>query len=510
MNSRASHRFVPGALAALALGFSAPSYAAPPITETSSSAPETPSAATEAPATTNQNPPASDNIEPTRAADPVSTEESSPAPPEAPPVPDIDTTMFDAVLQGAAQDLGLAVHQLLPAQVLKNSDYLAWETQLARPAVGKVTLGALLVPQDERWQLRLVALNDKGFYYHTTASFDGSNAEVTTVRSLTQLTKQFTPPRAQPTARATGTLISESDSSEGKATLAAAGALFGGYLGFAVENVGGSADAALIYPLVALGSGVGMATALVAAEEWPVSRPRAWYISGGGFWLTAAAVLIAHEQDLAHPTDRYPFGLIGTAVGIGVASVVSSYREVREPQALLSNEGGAFGTLAGGLIQRLADPSSTELPALGMGIGGAVGWMAAGLIGPFGLPDLSSSRVLFAGLGGSVGALTGAAIASPAVVNSDRREPKKEGVLFASALGGLVLGSVVGYWFGEGDPPPTEIDAEVGTGRRQSRPLHANVPLIKPALSTTPEVRGASPYAVHLPSTTNLTLSGTW
>ncbi len=216
--------------------------------------------------------------------------------------------------------------------------------------------------------------------------------------------------------------------------------------------MGGSADAALIYPLVALGSGVGMATALVAAEEWPVSRPRAWYISGGGFWLTSAAVLIANEQDLAHPTDRYPYGLIGTAVGIGVASAVSSFREITEPQALLSNESGAFGTLAGGLIQRLAAPSSAELPALGMGIGGAAGWLTAGLIGPFALTELSSSRVLFAGLGGSIGALTGAAIASPIVVNSDRREPKKEGVLFASALGGLVLGSIVGYWFSDSDP----------------------------------------------------------
>lgn len=420
----------------------------------------------------------------------------------------VDTALVDSSLKGAAEDLALSIHQLAPALLFEGRDYLAWEKRLKRPPPGKITLGALLIPLDAEWQLRLVALDDKGFHYNTNTKVDATTLEVTVVRSLSQLAKQFSPARSQPSRKAPGSIVALEDPSEGKATLAAAGALFGGYMGFAIENVGGSADAALVYPLVALGSGVGMATALIAAEEWPVSRPRAWYISGGGFWLTAAAVLIADDQDLAHATDRYPYGLIGTALGIGIASAVSSYKEVTEPQALLSNEGGAFGTLAGGLIQRLAAPNNAAMPSLGMGIGSAAGWLAAGLIGPFTLSELSSSRVLFAGLGGSVGALTGAAVASPAVVNADRREPKKEGVLFASALGGLVLGSVVGYWFGESEP---DSDTSKGGPRRgASAPSKALARRLTPSLSTTPEVLGDSPYTPGLPSSTTLTLNGTW
>lgn len=422
----------------------------------------------------------------------------------------IDLDLVDATLRGAALDLGLVVHQLVKAQVLTTEDYLTWEQQLPRPDSDKITLGALLIQHTSELHLRLVALNDEGFMFNVTTPVDASNLEVATVRALTQLSKQFTPAREHPPTQHTGAIVPLEDPSQGKATLAAAGALFGGYLGFAIENVGGSADAALVYPLVALGAGVGVATALVAAEEWPVSRPRAWYIAGGGFWLTGAAVLVAYEQDLAHASDRYPYGLIGTAVGIGVASAVSSYREVSEPQALLSHEGGAFGTLAGGLIDRLVNPDDARLPALGMGVGGSVGWLTASLIGPFLLPELSSSRVLFAGLGGSLGALAGAAVASPALVNADRREPKKEGILFASALGGLVLGSVVGYWFGESDPPTTHSGTNAPAMRTPHTSSTSPIQRLTPSLSTTVELMPSSPYALRLPNSTNLTLSGTW
>jgi hypothetical protein len=416
-----------------------------------------------------------------------------------------DTLLVDETLRGAAEDLDLTVHQMLPTHVFRQGDYLIWENSLQLPPAGTITLAALLLEHPAGWQLRLVARNEDGFVTNITTPIDKDNVEVTTVRSLAQLVKRLETKVPNLPEKTAGALISAKDSSEGKATLAATGALFGGYLGFAIENVGGSADSALVYPLVALGSGVGMATALVAAEEWPVSRPRAWYIAGGGFWLTSSAVFIANEQALAHPTDRYPYGLIGTAIGLGVSSVVSSYREVTEPQALLSNEGGAFGTLAGGLIHRLAAPDSSDLPALGMGIGGALGWLTAGLIGPFALPNVSSSRVLFAGLGGSVGALTGAAVASPAVVNSDRREPKKEGVLFASALGGLVLGSVVGYWFGDSDQPPSRHTS--GSNNRTTASL---IRRFSPGLGSTPASAASSPYGLRLPGSTNLTLSGAW
>lgn len=428
----------------------------------------------------------------------------------APDVSRIDLGLLDTTLRGAALDLGLVVHQLVPAQVLTTDDYLTWERRLPLPESNEITLGALLIQRDAQWQLRLVALNDEGFLFNTTTPVDASNLEVTTVRALTQLSSQFAPSHEHPPAEDTGAVVPLEDPSQGKATLAAAGALFGGYLGFAIENVGGSADAALVYPLVALGSGVGVATALVAAEEWPVSRPRAWYIAGGGFWLTGAAVLLAYEQDLAHPSDRYPYGLIGTVLGIGVASAVSSYREVSEPQALLSHEGGAFGTLAGGLIERLVKANDATLPALGMGVGGSVGWLTAGLLGPFLLPDLSSSRVLFAGLGGSLGALAGAAVASPALVNAAGREPKKEGILFASALGGLVLGSVVGYWFGESDSPATHSRAKGHSKHAPNTPAASPLHRLTPGLSTTAEPLPASPYALRLPGSTNLTLSGTW
>ena len=75
--------------------------------------------------------------------------------------------------------------------------------------------------------------------------------------------------------------------SPGRAVLAANAALFGAFMAFSVQRASGSEDPRLLYPLLTLGMGVGLGSALLAAEEWNVTTGDAWTIAGGAWWGAA-------------------------------------------------------------------------------------------------------------------------------------------------------------------------------------------------------------------------------
>src|SRR5690606_14868175 len=109
------------------------------------------------------------------------------------------------------------------------------------------------------------------------------------------------------------------------------------------------------------------------ADEWDVTRADAWYVSATSTWLTAGAILVANDLDLRHATDRYSYGLVGTAAGLGVSGIVTSQREVTDAESLFAHSGGLLGVVMGGLTQRLLEPTSSEMPGLGMGLGATAG-----------------------------------------------------------------------------------------------------------------------------------------
>ncbi len=412
---------------------------------------------------------------------------------QSPTVSPVTSAELETLLLDAATDLGMVL-ETRPTVILDPpaGETLRWEDKLAAPSPGHVALGAALESKDQRWYVRVVLVKEDGTRHSVRTELEEANYEVQTIRALALLADV---PAEPVTVASTGEspATANRDVSHGRATLATTGAVLGGYFGFALENAGGDVDTRLVYPLVALGSGVGLASALIIAEEWPMDRPSAWYISGGALWLTLSGVLVAGEQDLKHPTDRYPYGLIGTAAGLGISSFMVSQRDISEAEAVFSQSGALFGTIAGGLAQQLIEPGDGKFPKLGVGIGAGGGWLLASLGTARLMPGLTSSRVLFADLGGFLGTLVGAAAASPTVVTQGQPKTEDSRVFFGASLAGLAIGSVVGYWLGghaEGE------DADL-----MAISVHADV---------LPSKIPTTPFEAVLPTATALTLHSRW
>lgn len=422
-------------------------------------------------------------------ADAPSVAEPQVLPPPSAPSPPFEPEALAALLADAATDLGL-VPERPPVVVVSVDDCTVVEE--AQPAPGKVIIRGWLGHKGEHWWLRVSVTKDDATTHTSRVGLDDENYEVQAIRALALTVKSSPEQKAAKERQQVSPAATSVDTSQGKATLATHGAALGGYFGFALESAGGDVDTRLVYPLVALGAGVGLATALIVAEEWPVDRASAWYISGGGTWLTLAGVMVASELSLEHPTDRYPYGLIGTAVGLGVSTLVVSQRDVSEAEAVFSHSGAIFGALMGGFAQELIDPVTGRFPKLGVGIGTTGGWLLASLGTARVLPGITATRVLFADLGGFLGTLVGAAAASPAVVNQGEPRRAERRAFVGASLGGLVLGSVVGYWLGG------SVD-EVS----ESLPVSLRATTLGPTLASTPFEQG-------LPAATAFTLFRKW
>lgn len=425
------------------------------------------------------------------AAPPVSPAQN------APPDQRIATHELDRVLSEAANDLGLEVQRVSPTTFGDELDYTAWEVGLGTPAPGHVNMGTILERSQGQWFARIVLAFPDGTFRSVRTTVTEANYEVPLIKALRQLTPRAAAPQSAAVSPAALPHANSERHSEGRPILAANGALLGGYVGFTLENAGGVAETRLVYPLIALGAGVGLAASLIVADEWDVTRADAWYVSAASTWLTAGAILVANDLDLRHATDRYSYGLIGTAAGLGVSGIVISQREVTDAESLFAHSGGLLGVVMGGLTQRLLEPTSSEMPGLGMGLGATAGVLIAGVGGAALLPDLSSSRVLFADLGALLGGLAGAAVATPALVGKQPPDARDERIFVGSALAGLTLGAVLGYWLG----PDTDVDAA----------SHGPPPVglhIAPGGARTP-TPGYS-LEPELPTATTIRLHGQW
>ena len=237
-------------------------------------------------------------------------------------------------------------------------------------------------------------------------------------------------------------LDSEAPRSQGRAVLALNSAVIGGYVGFSLQHASGSDDARLTYPLVALGTGIGLGASMLVADEWDITLGDAWFLSAGAWWPIASGVLLAksyHVQD----EDRYVYGLVAASAGVTLSAAALSFKPMSEGGAVLAHSGGAAGTLIGGLTE-MAYRGSTQLtPERGIGYGAGIGVLAAGVLAT--QVKVTSSRMLLIDLAASLGALTGAAAASPLLLVKEKESAARNRLWLASIATGTVIGGGIGW-----------------------------------------------------------------
>jgi hypothetical protein len=241
--------------------------------------------------------------------------------------------------------------------------------------------------------------------------------------------------------------VAEPARSPGRAVLALNSAAFGGYVGFSIQGSSDTNDPRLTYPLIALGTGVGLGGSMIIADEWDVGLGDAWYLSAGAWWPTAAGFLLADGYDVERGDDRHLYGLLGATAGITLATVSLTFKGMSEGGALLAHSGGAFGMLLGGLAELAIEEDDTDVqtPTRGMGYGTGAGVIVAGALAT--QVSVTPSRVLLIDLGASLGALTAAAAASPLLlVDEETSEEGRSRAWFVSVAAGTLIGGGLGWW----------------------------------------------------------------
>lgn len=231
--------------------------------------------------------------------------------------------------------------------------------------------------------------------------------------------------------------------SSGRAVLALNAAVFGGYVGYSIQAASGSADERLVYPLVALGTGVGLGASMLVADEWDVSVGGAWFLSGGLWWPTSAGLLLSAYYDVPKE-DRYVYGVVSGTSGVALAVAAMSLSRITEGDAALAHSGGVLGMGLGGLTQLFVQGTTAETPIGGMGYGAALGTLGAGVLAT--QLDVRASRVLLIDLGATLGALTGAAAASPLLLVDEEESKPRTRLWLGSIFAGSLLGAGIGWW----------------------------------------------------------------
>lgn len=270
---------------------------------------------------------------------------------------------------------------------------------------------------------------------------------------------RFAPPAAPP--------------SSGSAVLALHGAILGGYVGLTIEKASGSSDARLVYPLMALGTGLGLGASLLVADEWDITSGDAWFLAAGMWWPGAAGFLLADGYGVK-ADNRYLYGLLGAGTGLTLATAAIAFYPMSEGDAVIAHSGGAFGALLGAMADSAVRGKTGGSVRLGLGYGSAAGVLLGGALAT--QTELPPARVLLIDLSASLGALGGAAIASP-LLFADDTDPTRTRLWLASAAVGTVAGGVIG-WFATTPP------------RAKSTPPKPSAATLLPYASPAPNGRG--------------------
>jgi hypothetical protein len=123
--------------------------------------------------------------------------------------------------------------------------------------------------------------------------------------------------------------------SAGRAILATGGGLLGAFTAYSLQQASGSTDPRVLYPLLAVGTGIGIGAALLAADEWDVTTGDAWYLTGGAFWGATSGLLIAAGGNVQPTQDRYTWGVGGGLIGLSLATLAVTQSTMDDGDATL-------------------------------------------------------------------------------------------------------------------------------------------------------------------------------
>jgi hypothetical protein len=390
----------------------------------------------------------------------------------------------DAALGEAVQDLGFTLEVGEPAgtgRVRVNEEAL-----VARAGTEWVVAPSIeLMRSHYRVRITALAPGSKVLLVRF-AQLDAEELEVESMRMLRELVNAAVPaaPAQEPAAPSSGVRVVRTRSA-GRAVLALNAAVLGGFTGYAVQRASGSQDERLVFPLTALGTGIGLGASMIVADEWDVGVGPAWYLSAGALWGGASGLLLARGYE-PHAKDKRPTtGVVGAVTGVSFATLSLALRTVDEGGAALAHSGGAFGVLFGALGEAFVNGQTDATPHRGMGWGAGAGVFAAGLAAQYVKP--APSRVLFVDLAAGLGGLTGAAAASPLVFGDATTEAENRLWLSGVALG-TVTGGVVGMVL-------TRHEAHASTARADSRSTARARPSVAPYMTPLSAVHGVTPMS---------------
>lgn len=275
--------------------------------------------------------------------------------------------------------------------------------------------------------------------------------------------------------------------SEGRLTLAVNATLYGGLVGYSIQRASGSDDPRLLYPLMAVGAGVGLGGSLIVAGEWDVGVGDAWFLSAGAWWPTLSGIFIYEgrfaqlKSEEEADESRWTYGLIGGTAGITLSTLALTLGKMSEGGAVLAHSGGGLGTVYGALGEMAIEGSIDFFPQAGMGYGAAFGWLVASTVAVHVRPP--PSRVLAMDLGAALGGLGGAALASPLLF--DEPTPNQQRAWLAAAAGASVLGGGIALWWTASDDANRLAPPPVAASSASERPV--GIQTVAPTLGV-PEV----------------------
>jgi hypothetical protein len=365
---------------------------------------------------------------------------------------------LDATLRDAVQDLGftLYVADAGPAPGhMRDQDLVERASRSAE--AGTLEDGTWVVsPRVEAasggdYVVRIVAVPPRG--HELRVRVETVPGDSVSVRGLVMLRDLLTPVTAaqatleqerEQAARGSAQGIMTPLRSQGRAVLAVNAGLFGGFTAYSAQRASGSDDPRVLYPLLALGTGIGVGGALLVADEWDVTTGGAWFLSAGGWWGAAAAYYLSVGTNVQPTDERFAWAVGGGLIGVTLASFTLTRTPLDDGDAMLAHSGAAVGLVLGAAVQ-LIDQGSTAKgtpSSMGMGIGTAVGLAGAGLLAT--QVTTSPSRVLLVDLGVGGGALVGAAAASPLIFQNPK--PGNVRGWLSAGIAGAIGGGVLAWW----------------------------------------------------------------
>lgn len=365
---------------------------------------------------------------------------------------------LDALLADAAQDLGLSI-DLTGRAAAGASPIEEGELAARARAAGRILIAPSVAERDGDVEIRIHLAEPAARSLRLrVARASPQDAEVRAAVMLRDLVADLSsapaagrPEQGAPTGGAAAQAAPATPAlSAGRSVLAVNATLYGGVVGYSIQRSSGSEDPRLLYPLLAVGAGIGLGGSMIIAEEWDVGVGDAWFIAAGAWWPTLAGHLLyegrfaarAGEQD----DERWAFGLVGGTTGIALATLGLALRPMSDGGAFLANSGGGLGFVLGGLTEIAATGDLEVTPFTGAGYGAALGWLAAAAVAT--QARIAPSRVLAVDLGALLGGLGGAALASPLLFDAPSAGEQRAWV--GATAGGLLLGAGFAWWFTRG------------------------------------------------------------